>query len=262
MHMTIIGICAVHLTNCCNTCSTHNPTLVRGMQALNLCTYICCIFLCRIPLLCGSTVCFAQMKDFNQAPTYKIKHHYEQETDKILRTNQFGDRWDVLSSPSTYITRPRWIYSRRSRIQKSISVQATKLVGFCDYFLHSHALERYTDRVKIVNLFCTAPLGQKNRQCAMHSTFYIPHYSYSCHFTKVSFIFIYFYFIHSCVLCYPSHPCVSLSFEAVFHLFVLKTTTCQTRQRKKKRAAEHRVGCQSHPWRRRDKWMQTEKYAG
>ncbi len=162
MHMTIIGICAVHLTHCCNRCSTHNPTLVRGMQALNLCTYICCILLCRIPLLCGSTVCFAQMKDFNQAQTYKIKHHYEQETDKILRTNQFGDRWDVLSSPSTYITRPRWIYSRRSRIQKSISVQATKLVGFCDYFLHSHALERYTDRVKIVNLLpALHPLGKR-----------------------------------------------------------------------------------------------------
>lgn len=94
--------------------------------------------------------------------TYKIKHHYEQETDKILRTNKCCDRWDVLPSPSTYITRPRWIYSRRSRIQKSISVQAAKLVGFCDYFLHSHALERYTDRVKIVNLLpALHPLGKR-----------------------------------------------------------------------------------------------------
>lgn len=149
-------MCAVHLTHCCNTCSTHNPTLLRCIQTLNLCTYICYIFYCLIPLLCGSNVCFTQMKDFNQAPAYKIKHHYEQETDKILRTNQFSDRWDVLPSPSTYITRPRWIYSWRSRIQKSISLQAAKLVGFCDYFLHSHALDRQTEwRLSICYLHCT-----------------------------------------------------------------------------------------------------------
>lgn len=162
-----------------------------------------------------------------------------------------------------YLSRPRWIYLWRPCIQKSIPVQAAKLVVLCDYFLYSHVLDRRSEDCQSVT--CTAPLGQKNWKRA---TLLLSTFLYSTSFLFLSFYLglFYFYiflFFHSCVLSYLSHPCVSFSFEAdVFHLYVLKTTTCQTRQRKKKRATERRVGCQSHPCRRRDELMQTEKYVG
>ncbi len=131
------------------------------------------------------------------------------------------------------------------------------------WLLASLSCVRQTDRVKIVNLLpALHPLGKR-----IESVPCVPLFIYHIILILVILLrfllFLYiFYFIHSCLLCYPSHPCVYFSFEAVFHLYVLKTTTCQTRQRKKKRAAEHRVGCQSHPCRRRNELMQTEKYVG
>lgn len=144
-----------------------------------------------------------------------------------------------LTIPFYYITRPKWIYSWSPCIQKSVSVQAVKLMVFCDYFLYSSVLDRRSEDCQSVT--CTAPLGQKNWKCA---TLLLSTFLYSTSFLFVSFYFSFFYFyifsflffFHGCVLSYPSHPCVSFSFEAVCHLYVLKTTTWQTRQRKKKRA--------------------------
>lgn len=237
----------ISLIHCCNACSTHNPSLIRCIQTVNLCTYISYIFT-SFTLWLNCLICTYEQTLNKHRSGVKIKITLWTANRSNTENSQFKNRWEVLPSHSTYITRPRWIYSWRPCIQKSVSVQAVKLVVFCDYFLYSHVLDRRSEDCQSVT--CTAPLGQKNWKCA---TLLLSTFLYSTSFLFVSFYFGLFYFY---IFSFFSRLCSRLSKSSMCFFFfwscfpsVRSENNNLTNEAEEKE--EGRLGCQSHPCRRR-----------